>query len=445
MGISKKRIIQISILAAIAVLLSLASFSFYLWYRNPARFPSTASLMTDRPEFAAYAELFNAQQSRYRIQIVYQKHPAAAVQQGSKLGAECDLVAGPFLNSPDSLASFHSLKPLFQSEKRTESKDLSFPLLEKEAFYQNLLEMGEDSTGVQRLLPLSFNLPALIYQEKNRNAQKEVFSLNLESIQEESAAYNLEDDDSLEKMGFSPLWNPEVLYVKTGLFHTNFRSSADRKIVWEQDHLEKTIDFIREWIASVNGGFDMEQDFIDTFLYDPPVKLLSEGRILFSYFTLRDFFHLDPERRSSLDLRWMARNDSIPVADDVLYIGMLSGAEAKPAAEAFLLWLLSIDSQKKILESSSFKRLRTFGIAEGLSSLRAVNENVLPQYYPSLVGHIPPESYLDFPAALAPKWDLLKQEIIVPWLLEQSSRDQTPEEEELQGNIDRWYRQQASE
>ncbi|WP_245537680.1 hypothetical protein [Sediminispirochaeta smaragdinae] len=427
------------------VFLLLASAIFFLWYKNPNRFPTTAILWTNRPEFAAYAELFNASQELYQIEVVYKNEPAREIEEG-KIDTNMqelvpDLVAGAYLNNEKTIQRFSSLASLFATEKRNAERRTNLPLLDRSLFYQDLLSRGENSVGQQILLPVSFDLPALAFLKSSRSGNQQ-FSLNLESIQEESAAYNVIKDGRFNRMGFSPRWDPEVLYEKTALFQTNFTEAEKTgQVTWNQEALDQAIAFIREWITTVNQGLELEQQFIDTFLYDPPIKLLSDGRILFTYSTLQNFFHLAPEKRSALDFRWMAKNDLIPVNDDILFIGIPNAAVARPAAGAFLLWFFQSDTQKKLLESSQFKRMRTFGIADGFSSLSSINEEIIPQYFPSLVGHIPPENYLSFPLPLPSRWNAMRKDVIIPWLLEKASADDPDQIPDLSERLETWYRQ----
>ncbi len=432
--------------SSFAVLL-LAAFVFVFWYNNPARFPSTASLWTDRAEFAAYAELFNASQDKYRIEIVFRRDAARAVenlQSSAPEGGYPDLVASPFLNNPLTISRFSSLQSLFADEKRDTDKHTGYELLNNSQFYSEFLELGRNREKTQLLLPVSFDLPALAFKRENRQNGDQLFSLNLESIKEESAAFNNLQGGSFLRMGFSPRWNPQVLYLKTALFNTDFHAeSLTGQVAWNEANLEEAVDFIREWIESVNQGHSMEQQFIDSYLYDPPAKLLSDGRILFTYSSLKDFFYLPPEIRSTFDFRWMASDDIIPVLDNALYIGIPAAAEAKPAAQAFLLWFFSQETQEELIRSTQFKRMRTFGIAEGFSSLPAVNENLIPQYFPSLVGHIPPESFLSFPSPLPARWNTIRQEVLIPWLLEKASSDAPQEVRNLSERLNIWYRQKS--
>lgn len=424
--------------AVLFLLFAAAAAGFLFWFTNPARFPSTATLWTDRAEFAAYAELFNASQDEYRIEVVFRREPARTAGSGP------DLVVSPFLNDPATITGFAPLKTLFADGKRSTDKHTGLPLLTEEQFYSGFLDPGKNGENGQTVLPVSFNLPALAFLKEGRDGGDQLFSLNLDIIREESAAFNTLQNGNFVRMGFSPRWNPEVLYVKTALFDTGFRSGPEPgSVVWDEGQLDEAVTFIRDWIGSVNQGLEMEQYFIDTYMYDPPIKLLTEGRILFTYTTLRDFFHLQPDIRSSLDFRWMASEGSIPVADDALYIGIPLAADAKPAARTFLLWFFSRETQIELIRSAQFKRMRTFGIAEGLSSLRSINEEIIPQFYPSLVGHIPPENFLSFPPPLPPRWNSIRKEVVIPWLLETAAEAEPERAGSLQERLDVWFRQKS--
>lgn len=103
------------------VFLLLASAIFFLWYKNPNRFPTTAILWTNRPEFAAYAELFNASQELYQIEVVYKNEPAREIEEG-KIDTNMqelvpDLVAGAYLNNEKPYSGSPLLHPFLQRRK----------------------------------------------------------------------------------------------------------------------------------------------------------------------------------------------------------------------------------------------------------------------------------------------------------------------------------------
>ena len=54
-------------------------------------------LWTDRPEFAAYAQVFNSSQKDFVVEVIYKDSPASALK-GKKVG-RWYVAIGPFLNS----------------------------------------------------------------------------------------------------------------------------------------------------------------------------------------------------------------------------------------------------------------------------------------------------------------------------------------------------------
>jgi hypothetical protein len=108
-------------------------------------------------------------------------------------------------------------------------------------------------------------------------------------------------------MGFSPQWDPEILYIKAVLLGADFHETAQGQLAWNEEHLRDAVKYIRTWMLDVNGGPGREQEFTDKYLYDPSYKLIDSGRIAFYYTTLRDFFGIPAEKRKEIDYRWIAK------------------------------------------------------------------------------------------------------------------------------------------
>jgi hypothetical protein len=106
------------------------------------------------------------------------------------------------------------------------------------------------------------------------------------------------------------------------------------------------------------------------------------------------------------------------VTEDILFVGIPRASRRKTQARQFLIWLFQPETQKRLLEAGRRQRLGFFGIAGGFSGLKTVNEREFPQYYPRLLGHIPPEELLYTPSALPPAWQEIKSLVLLPWLRE---------------------------
>jgi len=100
----------------------------------------------------------------------------------------------------------------------------------------------------------------------------------------------------------------------------------------------------------------------------------------------------------------------------------------KPQAKGFILWAFQEQTQSKLLEIGRRQRLGIFGIAGGFSALKSVNQRELPQYYPRLIGRIPPEELLQVPGPLPEAWPEIKARVLIPWLKEAVSSDTPPKD-----------------
>jgi ABC-type glycerol-3-phosphate transport system substrate-binding protein len=397
----------------------------------------TAVLWTDRPEFAFYAEQFNASQdagqnagqNRYKIEALYFESPAQMLTEG---GEYPDIAVAGWLKSASTRALFSPLDRVFNDK---DGKDG----ISKNAFYPRLLSLGRID-GKQYLLPVAFNIPAIVFAGEHGQSMSNPFTIDMEEIMEKGKAYNAETNGVYTRMGFSPSWNDEFLFITAALFNTGFRESSP--IAWDPLALEKAMTWIQSWIAEANTSIQAEDDFAFKYLYEPPAKLVSSGRILFTYMDSSRFFTLSQERRSALGFRWIAEKEIIPLDERTIYFGIHKKAKARKAALAFAAWFFQTDTQRLLLESGKNKRLNetSFGISGGFSSMRTVTEQIFPQFYPSLLGHMPPESFLSPPNILPRNWMVIKERVILPYLRERIRHSSREEIRSLERRITDWYR-----
>jgi ABC-type glycerol-3-phosphate transport system substrate-binding protein len=368
------------------------------------RSSTTAVLWTDRPEFALYAEYFNASQGMYKIETRYFESPSQELTRNEN--GRPDIVVGSWLKSVSTRSLFRPLDDLLKKDRAL-----------RDAFYQRLLDLG-NIDGKQYLLPVSFNIPALIFAQDRAPPLSNPFTLGLEEIKELGKAFNVEQGGVYSRMGFSPGWDDDFLFVAAVLFGASFREAAP--LAWDDEALERSLAYIGSWIGESNTGIQAEDDFAFKYLYDPPSKLVAEGRILFFCMSSSDFFTLPPERRSNLDFRWIAGKETIPLSEDIAYLGVYRHTKAKKAAEAFAQWFFLEDTQRLLLDAAKNNRLNEtrFGIANGFSALRTATEQVFPQFYPGLLGRMPPGGFLSPPNILPRNWTAMKERVILPYLRE---------------------------
>lgn len=99
--------------------------------------------------------------------------------------------------------------------------------------------------------------------------------------------------------------------------------------------------------------------------------------------------------------------------------------------------------KKKLLARSQTDNMiaASFGLAGGFSSLKNVTENIFPVYYPLLLKHLPQTEDFSAPHILPHNWELLKKEIIFPYLRDQTrtlSDDEKPQS--LNRRVSDWYK-----
>ncbi len=391
---SMKRHLPLIPLAALLPALFLASCA--------DRKPQIMTIWTDRSEFVSYAELFNSSQNQYKAVVEYRENPSDSLIKATELP---DVVVGPWLKGEKARSKLIPLDYLF-SEIRIHSN----------LFYRPLLELG-NVKGRQYLLPVSFNLPAVIFSKDRQSLVTDNFFLPLDTIRTLSKEFNEEKNGNFARMGFSPRWNEDFLYILTRMFGAQYEE-GNKLFGWNQKGLADAVAYVRDWSVSVNGSTRAENDYQFKNLYDPPYRQVTSGLCLFSYISSRDLLVLPEDKVSSIDFRWITRNDLTPVDDGMIYLGICERAKNLEAAEAFLIWFFNEKNQKAMLErKKSFGLMdRNFGIADGFSSLRPVNEKVFPLYYPSLLGHLPPLESLMAPRILPNNWYTLKSGILMPWL-----------------------------
>ena len=364
--------------------------------------PRVITLCTNRPEMAAYVEYFNTLSDDYRVILCYKVSPAESVMSRER---DADLILGPWLNGSAARRHFESLDGLFKRE-----------YLDRDSFYTGLLNAGMWESK-QVLLPLSFNMPAVVFPVDALPGEVPRLVASLEYIRENGAAFNQSVRDRLVRMGFSPLWQPEFLYSAAEIFGAQFRETPEGTIHWNSARLQDMKEFCASWVAETNLGYEQDNQFQRTYLYEPMSKLLDSGRILFYMTDTSTLFRSVEDQAEVVDFRWLGTENRIAVDEQVLYFGIPKGARNRRGARLFLTWMFQPQTQARLLEINQEKRLDTFGMAGGFSSLRNVNEREFPRVYRKLLGRIPPEQMLVFSKALPVNWGEQKKRIVVPWLV----------------------------
>ncbi|MBN2551372.1 MAG: hypothetical protein JXB06_01325 [Spirochaetales bacterium] len=364
--------------------------------------PQVVTLCTNRPELAAYVEYFNTLDTEYRVVLCYQRNPADVMTRRNR---DADLILGPWLNGSSARRNFDSLDRLFDRQ-----------YLDREQFYSGLLNAGMLESR-QVLLPFSFNLPAVVFPSDSIEAELPKLIATMDFMSEQGGAFNQVVRDRFVRMGFSPLWQPEFLYTAAAVYGAQFRETPEGSVHWNSARLQEMKEFCAGWIGEINSGYDQDSSFQKMYLYEPMPKLLDSGRILFYTTDSSSLFRSLENQAEEVDFRWLGRENRIPVEEEVLYFGIPRGARNRRGALLFLTWIFQPQTQARLLEINRQKRLDTFGIAGGFSSLRTVNERQFPQVHRQLLGRIPSEQMLVFTKELPVDWGEKKQQVVIPWLV----------------------------
>jgi hypothetical protein len=364
---------------------------------------TTAVLWTNRPEIAAYVEVFNAEQEKYKIEVSFRQNPAKSLLEEQ---SPPDIVLGSRLTSSLLRERFQPLDSLLDKE-----------LLDPSIFYPRLLAYGKVEEE-QILLPVSFSIPVVLFRPDAIPAETDGFSITLDKMKELSAEFTARGGEANGRMGFVTYWEPEFLYAATTLLGARYRETEGGQLAWNNTDLTRGVQELMDWSVSNNGGLESEKRFTERYLYNPGYKLINSRTILFYFMELQDYLTIPDDKRETLDFRWLSDGEGILISEDILFAGIPRGAKGRNVARQFLAWFFTEETQEKLLEAARFKRTRSFGIAQGFSSLVWINEREIPQYYPDLLGHIPPVDRIDFPPPLPIDWTEMKHEVLLPWLEE---------------------------
>ncbi len=362
-------------------------------------------IWTSCAEFAQYTELFNSTHPGSNAVIVYKENPAQELPP-AKDELPPDIVIGSWLRTDKTHKQFKSLDYLF--DRQTISSSM---------FYTQLLDAGKVRKN-QYLLPVSFNLPAVIFANYNSDYIKENYTLTLDQIKAAGLSYNEKDKkDSFSRIGFLPSANDDFLYLTTKLYGVDFREEKGQ-ITWSDLRLRNAVSYDRDWINNTNGSAQDEQDFAYKYLFMPDYRQVTSGHTLLAYTTSNKMFSYMKGQELNIDYRWIKGDGFIPIEDSFLMTGIYAKASNEQGATEFLSWFFDSETQKAILERKIAMELNSemFGIADGFSALRDITEHILPIYYNQLLTNLPPAQLLRVPQKLPARWDSYKSVVVEPYL-----------------------------
>ena len=371
-------------------------------------------IWTDRAEMASYAELFNSQQKKTQAVVVY-KSPLISALPPAKDEEHPDVVIGSWLMNSRLKKNFLPLESLF-----------SLTDINPNTIYPTLLAYGKKGIH-QYLLPVSFNLPLLIFSSKNVDLLPDAYMLNTDQIRDTAALFNAKNNhDIYTNMGFAPSWDSDFLYVVAKMNGLTFRERGTN-FQWDDSALRRTVSYLRKWTEEKNTSTTAEQDFAFKYLYTPDYRQVESNRCLFAYTSSEDLFKVPYEQLGNIDFRWIEKNDAITAKDDIVMMGIYKGSYNTRNAEDFVIWLMQEATQRAILERTANMQLNinTFGINGGFSSIQSVNERAFPTYYRNLLGNLPAKDAIQPPPAFPIRWNSFKDRVVIPYLQDATNSPKT--------------------
>lgn len=398
------------VFTAILILMSCSGKKESLSYQQFARQDRRIVIWTNCREFAQYIELFNATSRENRAVLVYKENPAFSLPP-AKDELTPDIVIGSWLRSDFMQKEFCRLDYLFNHQNLTTSM-----------FYKNLLDSGKHHSS-QYLIPVSFNLPAVIFDKSNTQFVTDNYMLTLDEIKTTASEYNQKKaDDKFQRIGFAPLNNNSFLSLTAKLFNTDFRE-VKGQIIWNEQNLNNSVSFLKNWIEKENQSAQVEEDFAFKYLFMPYYRQVLSGRTLFATTQSQQIFKLLHEQELNIDYRWIVQDGKIFMDDSFVMMGIYKKAQNISGASEFITWFCQAETQKKLLERKEAMNLETelFGIADGFSAVRGVTEHILPTFYTQLLSNLPPAQMLEVPQKLPPRWESYKTQVVEPFIRDQIS------------------------
>jgi len=397
----------------------------------------TIEIWTNRPEVALYGEFFNNTQTQYKVSVKYTEFPINEISRANSP----DIIIASWLKNSSTQTYFKNINNIFGAKK-----------LSRNIFYPRLLAAGRIEDRNQYLLPVSFNVPALIFSKERENELSNQFTVSFNEIKEISRKYNIESGGSYTRMGFSPLWNSRFLLAAAVLQGASFREdeppqgaarvSSRNPLVWDSSALEQTISFINNWTNEINTSSQMDEDFTFKYFFESHERLIQSGRIFFSYTESSELFLLSEEVKPLLDFRWIMEQNMIPITEDMIMLGIPKWAKSQTAARAFVMWFFNVETQRLLLDYFKSNRIHEniFGICGGFSALNSVTEQVYPIFYPELLGRMPPSEYFMELNIIPANWAAIKDRVILPYLSERARGESDNEIYPLERRVNDWVR-----
>lgn len=362
---------------------------------------------TDSRELAPYLEIYNRNHKTKAV-LVYKENLAASIPP-VRDEQQPDIIIGNWLKTSKVKKIFAPLDFLFERKYISTS-----------FFYRSLLDSGIVNHK-HYLLPVSFNLPAIIFSRENSSKAENSYTISLEQLKKAGTEYNrLNKKGAYTAIGFAPQSSKDFLFTVAQMKGADFREEKNGSLQWNQERLQKTISYLNQWITDVNTSPQTESDFVYKYLSVTDDKRVTSGKTLFAYTTSNSLFQMTPEQLSKIDFRWLEYENYIPVEDSIKMLGIYKKSQKQAEAADFIATFYNSDMQREFLERKTKINAdnRGFGFFGGFSTIRDVTEHVLPVYYTSLLSNIPEAGTLKVYSRKPVNWERVKERVVIPYIEE---------------------------
>ncbi len=286
-------------------------------------------------------------------------------------------------------------QPEYNSYDPLNVKHLFNDKIKRESFYTDILNSVIDNKGDIFLLPLTFDLPGLIYNRDNI-----IHTMNIDS----------EDFMSNKKMIFSPFWDNNFIlwYYLTSVPNFILQDSY-----LDSEEFIKSANNINSLLYKRDDKWD-ETQFNKKYMHLSPEILIKQSIIDYYFYHLSDYIALNPESNRQLSFSSLSRNSLITIIDEMTYVGINKNSKNIKEAEEVLTWMFQDKNQTEFIRRN-YTESGLYKMFNGeLSTLKTVTRNTLPTYYPRLNELIPNSEMITTPSNLPKLWDSLKLEAFMP-------------------------------
>ena len=203
------------------------------------RMQPIVELWSDRAELAAYVETFNAAGGPVKVELTYVAQPAQELLRsgrGSRSGVrvlafESRAAAPAGAHGPESARPGGGRLVFFQGWRQRDRAD-----------------------GRRVTLPFAFNLPVVVFARAAAPPGIDQFVLTAEELRRLGEEYVTATPERVTHVGFSPLWDVDLVYYLAQSFGAGFAATADGHVNIDAAAVAKAVAAARDWIRNSHGG-----------------------------------------------------------------------------------------------------------------------------------------------------------------------------------------------